>query len=82
MSLRVKGLYCPNNPFFYSWREDLRSYNEVCDVCARACQSFPVEDVTTFHSEGSSSFLENGDPYSLDVCLERDTLVSAMCDDT
>eukprot|EP00956_Cyclotella_meneghiniana_P003985 scaffold4792_cov31-Cyclotella_meneghiniana.AAC.3 len=74
MSLRVKGLYCPN-------KEDQRSYNEVCEVCTRACQSFPVQDVATFHSGGSLGHLENGDPYSLDVCLKRDALVSAMYDE-
>ena len=68
--LKLSGLCCP----------DCTSRpNNNCEVCIRACKSFPLESVAEFECRGSSaSNGRAGRPYGLDVCIERATLESIV----
>ena len=75
-NVRVSGLRCPCSK---SAQEDEIS---DCGVCKRACNSFPLDQVINFHSNGSSE--SNGDEFSterpccLDVCLPRSQIESIV----
>lgn len=58
-TLSIRGLSCLRSQSF--------PQND-CQVCRRACESFPLATVANFECRGTS-------PYDLDVCLERETVV-------
>ena len=66
-TLSIRGLRCLRLQSF--------SHND-CQVCRRACESFPLEAVARFECRGSSKIqARSSRPYDLDVCLGRETVV-------
>jgi hypothetical protein len=71
--LQISGLCCPASSDCFG--------NRDCTTCKRACKSFPLESVATFHSQGSSKgYARAGRAFGLDVCLpmtEIDSIVES-----
>ena len=68
--LMISGLCCPDST-------NRRSSD--CEVCLRACDSFPLESVLRFECHGLSyGNACSGRSYGLDTCLERDQLGSII----
>ena len=65
-NLNILGLVCPDATDKTSNRGD------SCDICMRACKSFPLQSVVEFECRGTSSNnAKSGRSHCLDVCLER-----------
>ena len=74
-SVQVMGLRCP-----YSGKVNNNENKSECEVCKRACRSFPLDQVVKFDNEGSyagsvSLFKCKKTP-CLDVCLSRSVIES------
>ena len=71
-SLEVKGLYCPDfhddTPYLLTRMAIIN--NRRCEVCERACRSFPVRAMSRFTHE-QASILDN-----IGVCIGRGRLVN------
>jgi len=52
-NMEVMGLRCP-----YSCKVDNNENDSECEVCKRACRSFPLDQVINFDNEGSSGVEE------------------------
>ena len=71
-NLKISGLCCPD-----ATNDDRRS--DSCEVCLRACQSFPLKSVLEFECRGSSeNNARSGRRYGLDVCLEHAQIESII----
>ena len=72
-NLNILGLVCPDATNKTSNRGD------SCDICMRACKSFPLQSVVEFECRGTSSNnTKSGRSHGLDVCLERAKLESIL----
>ena len=72
-NLNILGLVCPDATDKTSNRGD------SCDICMRACKSFPLQSVVEFECRGTSSNnTKSGRSHGLDVCLERAKLESII----
>ena len=76
-NVQVMGLRCP-----YSNEENDDENESECEVCSRACRSFPLDQVINFDNEGSSAGLDslfscNRTP-CIDVCLSRSVIESIV----
>jgi len=76
-SVQVMGLRCP-----YSSEDDDNEDESECEVCKRACRSFPLDQVINFDNEGSSVnsgslFISKKTP-CIDVCLSRPVIESIV----
>ena len=76
-SVQVMGLRCP-----YSGKVDNNENESECEVCKRACRSFPLDQVVKFDNEGSSagsvSLFSCKKTPCLDVCLSRSVIESIV----
>ena len=68
-NVQVRGLRCPGG-------------SEFCEVCERACRCFPLDQVITFDSEGSSesdeSAFSSKKMHCLDACLSMSELLNLV----
>ena len=63
--LKISGLCCPDASGNHGRGND-------CEICTRACRTFPLQSVVEFECRGSSSSNgRSGRMHGLDVCLER-----------
>ena len=68
-TLSIRGLRCLRSQSFS---------NNDCQVCRRACESFPLAAVASFEcQESSCDQVFSSRPYDLDVCLGREQVVSS-----
>jgi len=70
-NLRILGLCCPDT----NDKNGMRGNN--CEVCLRACRSFPLQSVVEFESRGSSK-VKSRRLFSLDVCLQIAQIESVL----
>jgi len=70
-ALRILGLCCPDT----NDKNGMRGNN--CEVCLRACRSFPLQSVVEFESRGSSK-VKSRRLFGLDVCLEMAQIESVI----
>ena len=68
--LKIAGLCCPDATDRHGFR------SSSCEICLRACKSFPLQSVAEFECRGSSE--GKGRMHCLDVCLERAKLESII----
>ena len=68
-NVQVRGLRCPGG-------------SDFCEVCERACRCFPLDQVITFDSEGSSesdeSAFSSKKMHCLDACLSMSELLNLV----
>lgn len=76
-SVQVMGLRCPYSRKVYNHENETE-----CEVCKRACRSFPLDQVINFDNLGSSDGLEGlftcKRTPCLDVCLSRSVIESIV----
>ena len=76
-NMEVMGLRCP-----YSCKVENNENDSECEICKRACRSFPIDQVINFDNEGSSGVEEglfiSKKTSCIDVCLSRPVIESIV----